>query len=198
MLGENIKISEDGIVEWASAIFHLASSVIAFYFLRKSNFKWLSVFWIIFSFFCFGEECSWLQRQIGYSVPQVEENNKQGEFNFHNLEIFESKKLMSRDGKFQFDYRIFLTSQFLFLLGLFAYFLIIPVLRNYFIILQKYFPHIPTHFLFSFWFLVLLSFVLGNGKSIPVRHSLAETRECLFAVFIFMHQKFLKISEKES
>ncbi|MFM2394384.1 MAG: hypothetical protein RLZZ546_2366 [Bacteroidota bacterium] len=189
---ENIKIKEDGFIEWMSAIFHLSSAYIAIIIYKTSNYKILSCFWILFSIFCFGEECSWLQRQLKYSIPEVEERNRQGEFNIHNLEIFESQRLVSKEGNFQFNYKILFSSQFLFLIGLFIYFLIIPICLNYFDFLQKYFPPIETKFLFIFWTLFILSYFLSINKSYVMRNTFAETRECVFSAFIFLHQIYLR------
>jgi len=185
---------EDGVIEWVSAFFYIGSAIAAMMFFSKSFYKWLSVFWIIFSIFCFGEETSWLQRQLGYSVPWVEQNNLQQEFNFHNYKIFGSGKALDKQGNPEFDISLFFSAQMIFQAGLLIYFLMIPLLRNKIILIRRFFPEIPSGFLFVFWFLVILSFLLSFQSEQMIRNGLAETRECLFAFFIMAHQPFFIFS----
>ncbi len=85
--------SEDGYIEWLSAIFLLLASVVFIYILavlrcRRVQYKFMHLvaaagFAVVF-FVIAMEELSWLQRvlEIDASLP----GNEQGELNFHNLQ----------------------------------------------------------------------------------------------------------------
>jgi hypothetical protein len=191
-----IVTNEDGLIEWTSALAHLFSSITALILYKWSKYKWISIFWILFSFVCFGEEISWLQRQIQYSIPEIENQNSQREVNFHNLKIFGNERIVSEDGKVGLNYKIFFSTQILFQMGMVVYFLIIPVLSKFSHFFQGTFPTFSHQFLWTFWLLVTLSFVLSMYQTFNTRNTYAETRECLYAVFIFLHQPLLLNSRK--
>lgn len=81
---------EDGVLEYLSAVMFLAGSLL---FLaacwRAGDLRrrfWAGAF--AFAFFAMaGEEVSWGQRIFRYHVATVEDVNRQGEFNVHNLEF---------------------------------------------------------------------------------------------------------------
>ena len=88
-------VYEDGPVEYLTSAFYLMSSIIAarisISFLKhKRIFFGLSyAFLACGMFFVFGEEISWGQRILHIVSPQFfAENNRQGEMNLHNLDLF--------------------------------------------------------------------------------------------------------------
>ncbi|MFZ1705247.1 MAG: hypothetical protein WAT79_12945 [Saprospiraceae bacterium] len=182
---------EDGLIEWMSAICYICSTIFALYFYRKSLYPSLTIFWIIFSIICFGEETSWLQRQLNYSVKSIEKHNLQEEFNFHNLKYFGKGRTLDQEGNLTFNTELIFSTQVLFQLGLLVYFMLLPAIRSKSVFIQHHFPKIPNYFLFVFWTLVIISFALSYVTSLPVRNGIAETRECLYAFFILIHLPFL-------
>ncbi len=95
---DEVYTREDGLIEFASAIFLLASSLLLLFRFFKL-FKHKELFWkigvlglsIVF-FFGAGEEISWGQRILNVESSQYFiENNAQGETNLHNLVVGETK-----------------------------------------------------------------------------------------------------------
>ena len=84
---------EDGFFEWLTAIFFLVASILCFIIYRRT--KNLFVLGLALLFFMgMGEEISWGQRIIGFDTPKsLEKVNGQGEFNIHNIEIFNDEYL---------------------------------------------------------------------------------------------------------
>jgi hypothetical protein len=81
--------------------------------------------WAFLSFVFCGEETSWLQSYLHYATPpEIAEENKQHEFNLHNLYIFQSYSMMGRSG---FSLRNLLSAEILFDIGFTAYFLLLPL-----------------------------------------------------------------------
>lgn len=81
--------AEDGYIEYTTAAFLLATSVVCFYRALSVARKLPMVFFyaaaVIF-FLGFGEEISWGQRIIGFSTPdELREINFQEEFTLHNI-----------------------------------------------------------------------------------------------------------------
>lgn len=79
---------EDNLFEWLTALGFLGASVFfALTFLKENNLWFLGLAFIFF--FGFGEEISWGQRILHFGTPQsVQDMNVQGEFNIHNLDLF--------------------------------------------------------------------------------------------------------------
>ena len=82
---------EDGLVENLSAVHWLLGAVVmSVLFVKKRNvwFLLLGIFFVV----CLGEEISWGQRLFAFDTPEsVRANNFQGEFNLHNLNLFERR-----------------------------------------------------------------------------------------------------------
>ena len=81
-------VGEDGIYENLTALFFLLASgfFLKAYISHRNKFLLLLA---IVMFFGAGEELSWGQRIFEFATPNViKEHNVQGEFTFHNLEIF--------------------------------------------------------------------------------------------------------------
>jgi hypothetical protein len=174
-----------------SALFYLAGvacCVVAIRRKRHTRFAWL---WLILCFIFWGEETSWLQHRLGYSVPLVEKHNQQKEFNLHNLKIWTNMKMVNQEGEFQFDLRKLLSAQSLFRLGFFCYFLLLPLilkLPSLRLFANKYgFPQISGLMLICIWAPIVLSFVYAISVEPIYRAGLAETREMVFALFICLY-----------
>jgi len=188
---------EDGVIENLTAILYLLGfiiGVVTVYKLR-SNRKAL-LFPIIWTFLCFvflGEETSWFQRLFNYSVPGVESVNAQKEFNFHNLAIFKGDDLFV-DGKLsKLGVLNFLKStQNLFRIGFFSYFLFFPLLMILSKKAKQFFNkigYIKPHNYFTMSVIIVFgcSFIFAIISSLDKKMALAETREMLYAFFIFMY-----------
>ena len=138
-----------------------------------------------------GEETSWFQRCLDFSVPAVENINTQSEFNFHNLNMIHGGQLIDEEGHFQVNFQKIFTSQSLFRMGLFVYFLILPIAflngnAKSFMVRIGY-PNPPALFILSTWTTIALSFIFALFSNVPIKSALAETREMLYAFFIFLY-----------
>jgi hypothetical protein len=87
-------LKEDGLVEYLTAFFLLAISIVAFYrfftSFKSARWKWALTWCILGLLFLFatGEEISWGQRIFHIQPSEYfMENNLQQEINFHNLVI---------------------------------------------------------------------------------------------------------------
>ena len=178
---------EDGIVEYLSVLFYMAALVACFIALFKNEHKFLTLVWAILCFLFIGEEMSWFQRLFDYSVPWVEDLNKQKEFNLHNLNIFQSGKLTDAS----IELSDFLEAQNLFRLGFFGYFIVlpfllnIPILRGFLLKLGYKKPDIG--FILVLIFVLALSFTATILCPSFVKRAMAETREMLYAYFIMAY-----------
>jgi hypothetical protein len=196
---KTIITTEDHLIEWLSAIFYISSFFLGIYIYKRSSYKLVLISLILLSFVCFGEETSWLQRQLNYSVAAVESQNTQNEFNIHNLKFFSNERVIQTDGKIEFSYKVFLSSQMLFQVVLLFYFGIIPFLKHFKIpFIVDLFPVFQKEFLASFWILVIASFILAYNLPLELRNGVAETRECLYAFFLFYSNYFFVESDINS
>ncbi len=181
-------VVEDGVVETLSALFYLIALILCILTVVKDKRFTLAYIWLFLSLFFLGEETSWFQRILGYSVESVEELNAQNEFNLHNLEIFQGGGLSQGS----FNWKAFLKSQNLFRLGFFGYFLILPLL-SYWSWLKKILNKIryerPINY-FALGILVVyitsFSFTLLAEDRVE-RRPLGESREMLYAFFIMVY-----------
>jgi hypothetical protein len=183
----NSLAKEDGVVETLSAIFWLSASVFSLVIaIRvKSKQKVMPIVWALLCFVFLGEETSWFQRTLNYSVPSIEQVSTQNEFNIHNLEI-----LQNRDSD-SFVSRLLLP-QNIFRIGFFGYFLFLPIL----LILPKLkviasdigFVKLDLEYLVIFIIVFSLSFAL---MFLPhddlARRAITETREMLYALFVLIY-----------
>ena len=125
---------EDGVIEYLTALFFISTSILAIRLFFKTKVIWYGLLAIVF-FVGFGEEISWGQRLFGYQTPETVNNqNIQGEFNLHNLEILDSKDF---SGSEKSGWRKFTSVQFLFNLFWFSYGIIVPLVFFYVMFLQK-------------------------------------------------------------
>lgn len=185
---------EDGFIENLTALFYLIGFSISFISIYKNKRLFLPILWAVLCFVFLGEETSWFQRLLNYNVEAVESISSQGEFNLHNLEIFESGYgELIVDGKITEDglKNFFRSTQNLFRLGFFGYFVILPLvffnkkIKN---LLQKI-GYIPPNlkFIIAIIIVFLLSFVLAFYSPENIKSYMAETREMLYAGFILTY-----------
>jgi len=184
---------EDGIAENVSALFYAGGLAVSLYALYKGRRVWLASLWAILCLLFLGEETSWFQRFFDYSVPYVEARSTQSEFNLHNLDIFGHGKgrFLDADGNVQFTQKSILSTQNLFRVGFFGYFLVLPLLfqfaqtRNF----LRRFGYAPPawQFLLAAMTVIFVSLVLAFATEPPVRSYIAEMRELIYAAVIFIY-----------
>jgi len=182
---------EDGLIESLSAIFYFLGIVCCLIAISQKEFVRFSYLWLFFCVIFLGEETSWFQRILNYSVPQIKSINIQSEFNIHNLNIFQRSHLINEQGHFQIDFRKMLNAQNLFGIGLFFYFLILPLTfqinKGKSLLIKIGYPNPSTLLLLSMWSAIILSMVFAFFSNSPIRSALAEIREMLYALFIFFY-----------
>ena len=186
---------EDGIVENISAIFYLVGFLVSFSSIFKNERVLLASVWAALCLLFLGEETSWFQRLLHYSVPFVEERNAQHEFNLHNLVIFTGRPLRDALGELDFNVllNVSLEAQNLFQIGFFVYFLIIPfslhISKINTLMSSIGYKKPDTSFILVIFFIIALSFFLAAYCSLDIKSALAETREMLYAYFILVYIK---------
>lgn len=178
---------EDGVVENLTAIFFMAGLIISFITIFRVERILLSIVWVVLCFIFLGEETSWFQRIIPYSVQGIEQINSQNEFNLHNLEVFHGGNLIDSSIGLEDLFK----SQNLFRIGFFGYFLVIPMLV-YITVFEALtseagYKRPDTSFTFVLLFVFVLSFFLALFSPENVKSALAETREMLYAFFILLY-----------
>lgn len=187
----SILTQEDGVIENLSAIFYFLGIICCLVAIFKRKFVMFSCLWLFLCVFFLGEETSWFQRYLDFSIPAVENINSQSEFNIHNLNMMQGGQLIDEQGRFQVNIQKIFTSQSLFRMGLFIYFLILPITflnRNAksFMVRIGY-PNPPALFIIAMWATIILSFIFALFSSLQIKSALAETREMLYAFFIFLY-----------
>ena len=182
---------EDGIIESLSAIFYFLGIICCLIAISQKKFVRFSFIWLFLCVIFLGEETSWFQHYLNYSVPQIENINIQSEFNIHNLNIFQGSHLIDEQGYFQIDFRKMLNAQTLFRIGLFFYFLILPIAfqinKGKSLLIKIEYPNPSALFVLSMWGSIILSIILALFSSSSIRSALAETREMFYAFFIFLY-----------
>ena len=185
---------EGGIIELSSAFFYLISVFICIYGLvKKSEYASYLTLWMVLTFFFFGEETSWLQHVIGYQTPdQIQAVNDQKEFNLHNLKWFHADGTLIES---------LFSSQNLFRIGFFTYFLIIPIIGlckiDRGIFTKVHFP-LPGHkFMVFIWSPIIVSLILTVFSTGDIKDVLAETREMFYAANIFIYVALIVFQPKE-
>jgi hypothetical protein len=173
-----VYISEDGYLEYLTAIMLLIVSIISFYrilttrFIKGLFFVSTTGFIAVLMLFGFGEEISWGQRIIGFeSGAFFEKNNSQHEFNLHNL-VYSGIKI----NKLVFGKILALTA--------FVYYLILPNAYARFQGCQKFFDNlyvpIPKIHHGIFAVLAILSILLVDSSK------KGELNEITFSILLFL------------
>ncbi|MEO0620464.1 MAG: hypothetical protein AAFZ01_14445 [Pseudomonadota bacterium] len=183
--------SEDHLIENLAVVAFLIAIVLAACAMMAGKHRLLMGLWFLLCIAFVGEETSWFQRAIGYSVPFVEQRNSQAEFNLHNLDIIhgsDARTFISPDGSVSFAWQKLLTSQTLFRIGFATYFFILPVLmlvprvRRW--LTSFGFPPFDGVMLAVMWTLIALTVPLTLMLSPALRLPIAECRELLYALTI--------------
>ena len=188
-------LGETGPIEIISALGYFLA--IPFFVLAAKStvppVKWHLLMWAGLAFLFFGEETSWMQHYLGFATPEsIKEVNAQREFNLHNLNFFQGRRIIV-DGQLQdFNWRKFLfSSQMLFQLGFVSYFFVIPTARLLPII-DNIFKRLgfvkPTKNQIAVLLVTLFVCVICTimAKDDPrAKNFWAEFREMIFALGIF-------------
>ncbi|MEE9329437.1 MAG: hypothetical protein V3V30_04800 [Parvularculaceae bacterium] len=185
---------DDGPVESLSALMYFFAFIACAIAISRKKALPLAITWLILSFLFLGEETSWFQRQLGYSVPAVEGINAQSEFNFHNLTPFmdHSYGFFDDNGKFVFQPKTLLTSQYLFRIGFFLFFLALPLASLWApfgkITNKLHYVAPSLRAMIVIWSVILASFIIGFLVSAHQDKMLImETREFFYAAVIFAY-----------
>ena len=191
---------EDGIIEYISAFFYLVGAAAAIAALFKApdrRSKTVPLLFVVFCILCFGEETSWCQRIFNYNLEQVETVNAQGEFNIHNLELFQ------RDFDDNSLLKKLFNAQAIFRYVFFSYFLAVPLLsmasrplrylfRSFGVRLEAMrFMWVPLILIFFSFALLLLS------RERQLYTILTESRETIYSICIGVHLILLSRFIKE-
>jgi len=188
---------ELSVVELLSAFNYLLAFIFAIHALKVSRgvLKAHFVFWAFMCLLFFGEETSYLQHFLGYGTPEnIAQLNAQGEFNLHNLDIFQGGSLfqLSNEGILKTVF----TSQNLFQIGFVGYFFVLPFLfktSNFFErVLARYAVPILSLGTAAYFFAILFISSLATISSLDdpfIKSAVAETRElfysCVILFFLF-------------
>lgn len=182
---------EDGLIENMTAVFFAGGMFASLYALYHRRMVVLAAIWAVACLFFLGEEVSWFQRVFDYSVPFVEQNSTQAEFNLHNLNIINTGRVLNADGSLEFSVMSIVSSQNLFRLGFAGFFLGLPLAT-----LVPFFRHLldrvsyvrpSTAFLLAVWSVIFISFVLTFITVAPVKDYVAEVREVIYSAVIFIY-----------
>jgi len=183
---------EDGVVENLTALFFAGGVLASLYAVFKRRMIFLAVIWALLSAFFLGEEVSWFQRVFDYSVPFVEQNSTQSEFNLHNLNFLNTNRVLLSDGSVELSpISLLMSSQNLFRIGFGTYFLLMPLasLLPFATRLLDRVGYVrPTvFFLAAIWGVILVSFVLTITTQPPLKDYVTEMREVFYGAVIFIY-----------
>jgi hypothetical protein len=189
---------EDGPFEDMTALFFF----VAFLVFSASFFKYRSWFFLFLSLiflFGFGEEISWGQRLIGFDTPPViEENNVLGEFNLHNIEVFNSENFnnsrkhgLEKLLTINFQYKLFWLTY-----GVLLPFAVRKIPRIASLLRKGRVPVPPLSigiFFLINWltFRILLSFILPPGETDKFYDTAGEIMECISALLFMLASFYL-------
>jgi hypothetical protein len=186
---------EDQLIEYLTALLFFLGAVVAGRAFLAGRHRIWSAFWCVFCFFCMGEEVSWFQRVLGFSVPAVEGYSGQSEFNLHNLRIFRGGRVIAADGGFDLSLDMLLNSQNLFRLGLVAWFLVLPALTLLPAIrrLADRFDYVrPSLVLLApLWLVLAFATILTVTTMPPVKDYVAEATEFGYAAMALVYTLLL-------
>lgn len=183
---------EDGPLESLQALFYASGFGICIWTWAKGRNRTAAAIWAALCFVFVGEETSWFQRVFDYSVPAVERMNGQGEFNLHNLSLFDTGRLLDAEMGFALSFEALMNSQNIFRLAFFAYFLVLPVVSLSSSIHERlsrfgYVYGPPLNYLAVAWALIGVTLVFTAMNAEPVKFYISEVRESIYAVTIFLY-----------
>jgi len=184
---------EDGIIEYLSALFYLVGFFAGLISIHKNGHILFTLLWTALCLIFLGEETSWFQRLLHYSVPFIERQNAQNEFNIHNLNIFNNTSLTLALA--ESDYIAFikalLSPRSLFQIGFFCYFSVIPVFSHNKTINKSLsslgYKKPDTGFIIAIIAVIFTCYSMSFNTPPDVEHGLSETREMLYAYFIMTY-----------
>lgn len=187
---------EDQLIEYLTALFFLLGSAASAYAILKGRHRAWAAFWLVFCFLCMGEEVSWFQRVLGYSVPAVEGYSAQAEFNLHNLQVFGHGRLLGGEGGgYDFSLSAFMNSQNLFRLGFFIWFLVLPVLTMVPTLhrLAERLDYVRPNLalLVPLWAVLIFAAILTLSTVPPVKDYIAEATELGYASMVLVYTLLL-------
>ncbi len=194
LLGE-----EDGPIEWFGALAFLSSAVLFLFLYLKNpsgnDFAFFrtrrNIFFLAFAvvfFFAAGEEISWGQRIFQFDAPaSIINANRQGEFNFHNLDLFHN---VDYEGQKRSILRLFLNLNFLFNLFCLGYCVLIPLMNRYIkpatVIIRKIrLPVVPLWLGFLFLASIVVFEIAESMVIRTLQPPVYETKEG-FLAFLFL------------
>jgi len=197
--------SEDHLIENLTVAAYLVGAITAGVALWKGNFRLAAAVWLVLCVIFVGEETSWFQRAIGYSVPAVEERNSQAEFNLHNLDFLHGSKertFLDENGDIRFELKQFLTSQTLFRLGFISYFLLLPL----FVLIPPVrrlaermgLPPFDWTHLAVCWLLIAVTIPMTLMVDGSRRLAVAECRELVYALTIALYAASLLYARSQT
>jgi len=193
-VGEVIGL-EDQLIEYLTAFLFFLGSVASGYAFLKGRHRGWAAFWCILCFLCMGEEVSWFQRVLGYSVPMVEGYSAQAEFNLHNLQVFGHGRLIGGNGGYNLSISTLLNSQNLFRLGFFVWFLALPVLtlvpRLKELAERLDYVRPSISLLAPLWLVLAFAAILTLSTVPPVKNYVAEATEFGYAAMVFLYTLLL-------
>jgi len=145
-------------------------------------------------FLGFGEEISWGQRLFGFGTPKlINKYNVQGEFNLHNLDIFNIRNF---DGNLKTGVERILSINFLYRLFWLGYALLLPAIYQFSIFIRYVvdkirlpLPPINLGIFFLINWIVyrtIFQFFLPEGKTQHYYDTILEQMECISAFLFFM------------
>ena len=191
---------EDGPYEWAGALFFLFTSVgflvltlkPAYYKFNSGDGgygerKYFALLALLF-FFAFGEEISWGQRIFNFETPEsLEEFNRQGEFNIHNLAVFHGR---TETGERKTGLQSLITMHRLYYFFFFAYLVVLPIgsrIPRVKRLVDKYNVPVPPLIIGA---LFILNLAFGNSvREINTRvdgHGIVEIKEMVMALILLL------------
>jgi hypothetical protein len=196
---------EDGIIEYAAALFWLFGIILSIVLIkRNSNRKLLVFVLLLVCFVSLGEEISWGQRILNIETPEsIAAANKQSELNFHNLYFFSGGSCwLNFFETGQFSFYLLLDMQNLFRTGFVLLFFIFPFVNKTTQgkeLLSKIGYFYPgSIFTFSALFFFIASCILTFFANPVLMHSLQEIRETAFALIILLYLFSFFYREKTS
>ncbi|NRA19261.1 MAG: hypothetical protein HRU05_02135 [Oceanospirillaceae bacterium] len=197
--------TEDGVVEYLSALFWLIGVIFSFFVIKTKKRKFIPIIFLFVCFISLGEEISWGQRILNVSTPDfMAQANKQNELNFHNLHIFSGGSTWQHFFKTgEFNYHQLLDTQNIFRIGFITFFFLFPLLIRLEIGARLAntagYKKPETYFTIFVLFFIVGSFLITSGKTIDERHVIQEIREMSFAFFIALYfiSVFYSTKEKE-
>jgi hypothetical protein len=191
---------EDQLAENLTALLFLLGAAACAWALAHGRHKTMAVMWLPLCVVFMGEEVSWFQRALGFSVPQVEAYSSQAEFNLHNLKLFGGGRIIRKDGGYDLSPRALLNSQNIFRAGWLTWFLVLPLLTHVPVVQRTAarLHYVRPSFALSapIWIVLALAAALTLTTVPPIKDYVAEVTEFGYAAMILLYTLLLTRSDK--